>query len=104
MLSECLSGIVADMASISQYLEAASLTQAAFAQQLGVTQGTVSKWKAGEKRPGLDMALKIEAATSGAVPVASWVQHKSTSCRKAGDIPGGIQSPERIKPNDGASA
>jgi transcriptional regulator with XRE-family HTH domain len=47
-------------------------SQGRFAAQIGSTQGHISKLVAGERRPGLRIALAIEDATHGAVPAASW--------------------------------
>jgi transcriptional regulator with XRE-family HTH domain len=78
--------------AVNNYLKSEAITQAGFADRLGVKQSTVSKWCAGDKRPGLDMAVKIEAATGGAVPVDSWVRHSvSSSAISVGHTPGGVQ-------------
>jgi len=61
------------MEHLAVYLDQHGITQSAFAGSLGTTQATISKFCRGVTRPSLDMAVKIERATGGSVPVASWV-------------------------------
>lgn len=61
------------MMTLEQYLTWKKLTQAQFAAQLGVNQGTVSKLTTGGK-PKWETAAKIEEATGGAVPVGVWAK------------------------------
>lgn len=61
------------MATLSEYLKAQQLTQADFAGRIGVTQGYIAKLCASRATPTLQTAHKIEIATSGAVPVATWL-------------------------------
>jgi transcriptional regulator with XRE-family HTH domain len=49
-------------------------SQAAVAKLLRVGQSTLSRLECGECTPKLALALRIEKATSGAIPAASWVQ------------------------------
>lgn len=51
---------------IADYLKERSLSQQAFAEQVGVTQSRVSQWLAGERIPA-ERAASIERATAGAV-------------------------------------
>lgn len=51
---------------IATYLKGAELSQQAFAVLVGVTQGRVSQWIAGERVPA-ERCNDIEAATAGAV-------------------------------------
>ena len=37
------------------------LTQAEFAERLGVSKSTVSAWEVGTRRPGLDKIIKISS-------------------------------------------
>ena len=60
-----------DMYTLAQYLADKGITQAEFADCVGVGQPTVSKLAAG-KMPSLRLAQRIEDATSGAVSVRSW--------------------------------
>ena len=61
------------MKTLSQYLKDAGQTQVEFAARLGTTQANVSKLCGLEAPPiSLEMAVKIEAATGGEVPVEVW--------------------------------
>lgn len=51
------------MQQVQRFLEQRSLTQEEFADQIGVTQGTVSLWLTGKKRPSLDNLISISATT-----------------------------------------
>lgn len=61
------------MSDLPEYLTKSGLKQAAFAQRIGVTQATVSKLIARTMLPGLELAVKIEDATGGAVKARSWI-------------------------------
>ncbi len=61
------------MSKLASFLSANSIRQAVFAAQIGTSQATVSKLVNGDVRPSLELAVRIERATDGAVPVASWV-------------------------------
>lgn len=61
------------MATLSEYLIEAGITQGRFAETVDVTQATISRLATGASRPGLPLAVKIEEATGGRVPAASWV-------------------------------
>lgn len=60
------------MTTLAKFLTSAGVTQHEFAQNLGVTQATISRLARRKKTPGLRLAVAIEAATGGAVPAASW--------------------------------
>ena len=47
-------------------------TQAEWARRLDVSRGYLHGIINGTKRPSLDLALRIERLTDGAVPVQSW--------------------------------
>lgn len=53
--------------NLSDYLKKHELTQSAFAERVGVTQGMVAHWVTGKHRVSAESAVKIEAATDGAV-------------------------------------
>lgn len=61
------------MNQLGHFLETTSTTQAEFAARLKVSQASVSKWQRGILRPSLDIAVKIERITHGAVKATSWV-------------------------------
>lgn len=52
---------------IKRAMIALDMSQPAFAKKVGVSQGLVSQWLLGNKRPGWSSAKKIEAATNGIV-------------------------------------
>lgn len=56
---------------LASYLRDHGITQAAFAERIGVNQATVSKICAGRSGVSLRMALKIEAETGGAVSASA---------------------------------
>lgn len=66
-------GIYATMSQLADYLTRISKTQAQFASDLGVDQATVSKLCRQKMTPSLELAVRIERITSGAVLAASWV-------------------------------
>lgn len=62
------------MNALHDYLIKAAYTQKRFADAVGVDQSVISKLSRGRTSPGLDLAVKIERATGGAVPASSWVE------------------------------
>lgn len=60
------------MKKLREYLTRVHVPQQRFAEQIGRTQGSVSRWCAGRVVPDLDTLLKIERITNGEVPVSSW--------------------------------
>lgn len=61
------------MNTLSSYLKARSIKQAEFAEEVGISQGTVSRLASGSLVPSLSVAVRIERHTGGAVPVSSWL-------------------------------
>lgn len=61
------------MKELSEHLRGARISQKAFAAMIGVDPSIVSKLLNGSARPGLELAVRIEDATGGAVPARSWV-------------------------------
>ncbi len=61
------------MTNLAQYLKKKKLRQYQFAELVGVKQSFVSRLKAGHVMPSLELAVKIERATKGAVKAVSWV-------------------------------
>lgn len=54
-----------------------NIKQKRCAEVLEISQAHLSLILSGKKRPSLDLAVRIETMTAGAVPVASWVDdHK----------------------------
>jgi DNA-binding transcriptional regulator YdaS (Cro superfamily) len=74
--------------NLSDYLKEASLSQMAFARQLGVTQGAVGFW-IHNKPPTIERAIQIEKATAGHVtceelrPDVDWAYLRGPSVKAA---------------------
>jgi transcriptional regulator with XRE-family HTH domain len=58
-------------------LQARGWTQNEFARQLGTTSAVVSRWFTRSRKPGLDMALRIEAMFG--IPASRWVDSPAQS-------------------------
>ncbi|RID91527.1 hypothetical protein D2N39_12550 [Gemmobacter lutimaris] len=61
------------MSQLRTYLTQTKTKQAVLAKLVGVSCGYMSELVKGDKTPGLELAVKIEDATGGAVPARSWV-------------------------------
>lgn len=61
------------MLKLVQYLAAQKITQRAFASVIGADPSIVSRLVRGQTKPGLELAVRIERETGGAVPASSWV-------------------------------
>ena len=70
------------MGKLGDYLKRHDLRQADFAAKVGTTQANISKLCGSEPRISTDMALKIEAATGGEVPLESWPQFAALAGRR----------------------
>lgn len=66
------------MMTLATYLNTSKVSQAAFAERVGVKQPTVNRWVNGQK-PSWEAAALIEKETGGAVPVAVWAGSQSLS-------------------------
>ena len=60
--------------ALAAYLEPEDRTQAALAVAVKTAQPNIHRWATGARFPSADMARKIDAATSGAVPFSLWQQ------------------------------
>lgn len=49
------------------------LTRSAWADRLEISKSHLSDVLNGNRQPSLDLAVKIERATDGAVPASSWI-------------------------------
>lgn len=58
---------------LREYIEARRLTMHEFAERMGSTHASVSRWLSRDRIPGTAQAVEIERVTRGAVPVAAWV-------------------------------
>lgn len=61
------------MTDLRKHLSSQNITQAAFADMLGISRGYLSEILSGEKTPGLELAVRIETATEGQVTARSWI-------------------------------
>lgn len=61
------------MTQLAKYLSEHGLSQAEFAATVESRQSFISRLANGVAKPSLAMAVEIERATGGAVPVESWV-------------------------------
>lgn len=61
------------MQKLSQFLHEQKIARRDFAAQIGVDQSVLSRFCNDQARPGLETAVRIERATLGAVPAASWI-------------------------------
>jgi plasmid maintenance system antidote protein VapI len=57
---------------LARWLESVGMTRVELAQRLEVFYGHVDKMCHGERRPSLELALRIEKLTRGAVPMSYW--------------------------------
>jgi predicted GIY-YIG superfamily endonuclease len=57
---------------LAHWLVANRISLSEFAHHLGVSIPFMSQINHGKKTPGLELAIRIEQATGGAVPCASW--------------------------------
>jgi len=58
---------------LDAYLKARNIPDSEFAPLIGRDRSMVSKLRHGRLRPTLDLADAIERATSGVVPIRSWL-------------------------------
>ena len=64
------------MQTLSEYLAANGITQQDFARRLGVAQSHISRLCRAAPTLSPELALRIDAETSGRVPVGVWPQYK----------------------------
>lgn len=60
------------MTKLAEYIHETGRRKADLAKAIGVSRGYVTELCQGTKRPGLSVAVRIETATCGMVPVRSW--------------------------------
>ena len=61
------------MEKLQHYLDATGTRQSAMAALLGISRGYMSQMVSGLKLPSLDLAVRIERITNGAVPASAWI-------------------------------
>lgn len=57
----------------AEFIKASGKTRASWATRIGVTASYLSDLLNGKKTPSLEVAVRIERETDGAVPAASWI-------------------------------
>lgn len=57
----------------AEFIRSSDESQVAWARRLGVSTSHMSGLLSGKKLPSLELAVRIERATGGRVPAASWV-------------------------------
>jgi len=57
---------------LREWLKQPERTQLLLAEAVGTTQASIARYAAGQRLPDADIARRIDAATSGAVPFATW--------------------------------
>ena len=61
------------MNHLRSYITLRCIKQSDFAAVLGITQSMVSRLITGATTPSLDLAVRIERVTDGAVPASAWI-------------------------------
>ncbi len=61
------------MTHLRAYADTLDGKQDDLAKVFGISQPHLSLLMAGKKRPSLELAIRIEQLTEGAVPVSSWI-------------------------------
>ena len=65
------------MSKLKEYRKSRKISQSDFAGRIGAEQGTISKIENGAQLPSLDLAVKIQRETGGAVLPADFVPIKA---------------------------
>ena len=67
--------------TFSKFLQTKKLTRRDAASFFGVSVTTIQRWCSGGRPESIDLMVKIEGKTDGAVPVSSWVRNTQVPCR-----------------------
>lgn len=67
---------------LEDFLHRSELTGVQLAKLAGMTPMQVYHLIARRRRASLDVAVRLEDASCGAIPVRSWVERASRSCNK----------------------
>lgn len=59
--------------TLEEYLKAEGMNASAFAKLLNVTPSTVTRWLTTDRKPDLELMVKIEDATGGKVTMRDFV-------------------------------
>jgi transcriptional regulator with XRE-family HTH domain len=60
--------------AFGKWIDAQGMTAEAAARKLGISESYVDKLARSERRPDLELALKIERLSRGAVPASAWLK------------------------------
>ena len=66
------------MATLSEYLKRADITQRQFAEDAGLSRSYLNEIAQGLKTPSLDVALRIQRAAKGKIDLQSLVKSPSS--------------------------
>ena len=80
------------MMNLATYLETTGITQAGFAEQIGLTQGAVSKLCA-SSQPSFQTAARIEEVSGGKVPIEAWPRFAVLKRRKSAALSAKREAP-----------
>lgn len=64
-------------AALETWLTDRQITQADFARRIEYDRGNFNKILAGALWPSLELALRIEKATNGSIPMSAWAEAKA---------------------------
>lgn len=67
------------MTQLAAHLISENIRRAEFARRIGTSKGYLSDIANGNRTPSLELALRIERVTSGAVPVAAWAKSENAA-------------------------
>lgn len=62
---------------LETWLADRNITQAEFARRIEYDRGNFNKILAGTLWPSLELALRIEKATNGSIPMSAWAEAKA---------------------------
>lgn len=62
------------MTLLRQFIEGSGMPRSRWQHRFGISRPYLHQLEAGQKTPSLDLAVRIERETDGAVPAASWVE------------------------------
>ena len=71
--------------TLREYLFINRIKKKDFADRVGISTGYTTKISEGQQVPSMTLAIKIETATAGAVPVASWIDSSQNLSEVAND-------------------
>lgn len=69
----------------SEFIRSSGQNRATWADRLGVSRSYLSDILNGNKTPSLDLAVRIERLTGGAVPASSWIPEGDRSEADTGE-------------------